>query len=319
MEERRTGHVDESTFSKHVSGLQLAWDSVSSGEFKRCARAYQLGIFQGWQSRERSVDLDFGIFLHSAREHYYRLRSTDMEHEEALVCTLAQLMEDTWDARTQRPWEGNETKNRFTLARALVDMLDHWRDDPCTTLLREDGKPMVEFSFRFGLRFLAQTGEEFMLAGRLDRVVDYNGQIWGDDLKTTKSSLDEGSAAYFFAGFSPDNQISLYTYALQVILPRAAQGMLVSAVQIAQSFTRCARAPCSRTRSQLAEWLQGFKMMLVQAEAYARAQFWPMNERACFRCQFRPVCALPSAERQGALERDYVKREWDPLRARGEA
>jgi hypothetical protein len=311
--------MEEETFSKNIPGLQLAWDSVSSGEFKRCPRAYQLGILQGWQSRERSVDLDFGIFLHEGREWYYRMRADGVLHDEAVMQALAHVLTITWDERTQRPWQGDERKNRFTLARTLVWYLDHWEHDPLTTMLFADGKPMVEMSFRLPLPIITQDEEpeQFILCGHLDRVGEYVGQVWVNDLKSTKSSIDEGSVGYFFAGFTPDNQISLYAFASQAVLANAAKGIMLDAAQVAQGFSRFARAPISRTRSQLEEWYEGFRVMLRQAEQYARDKFWPMNEKACFRCQFRSACALPPASREDFLRAHFTKREWDPLKVRG--
>jgi hypothetical protein len=310
--------MQEETFSKKLPGLQLAWDSVSSGEFKRCPRAYQLGILQGWQSRERSVDLDFGIFLHEGREVYYRARAKGEGHEEGVISALSHVMLATWDLRADRPWQGDERKNRFTLARTLVWYLDHWEHDPLTTLTFSDGKPMVEMSFRLPLHLFSEgDGEQFILCGHLDRVGEYVGQVWVNDLKSTKSSIDEGSVGYFFASFTPDNQISLYAFASQAILASAAKGIMLDAAQVAQGFSRFARAPISRTRSQLEEWYAGFRIMLRQAEHYARKQFWPMNEKACFRCQFRSACALPPLSREDFLRAHFTKREWDPLKVRG--
>jgi hypothetical protein len=311
--------MQEETFSRVLPTLQLAWDSVSSGEFKRCPRAYQLGILLGYQSRERSVDLDFGIFLHSGREDYYHARASGLSHDDAVVRAVETVMTLTWDTVLDRPWQGDERKNRFTLIRTLVWYLDHWENDPLTTLTFSDGRPMVEMSFRIPLNFSTMsTGEEFILCGHLDRVGETAGQVWVNDLKSTKSSLDEGSSSFFFAGFTPDNQISLYAFASQAVLARAAYSILLDGAQVAMGFSRFARSPISRTPSQLQEWLRGFQVMLREAEQCAQAAFWRMNEKACFRCQFRQVCALPPASRDDFLDKNFTKREWDPLAVRGE-
>lgn len=314
--------MSESPFSPTLPSLQLAWDSVSSGTFKECPRRYKLAILDQWRSREENVDLAFGIWLHEGRETYHLARSRGLSHDDAVCASLDYVLRATWDTRLGRPWQGDERKNRFTLARTLVWYLDHWEQDPLTTLARSDGRPMVELSFRFGLGLHASTGEEFVLCGHLDRVASYGvgagAQVWVNDLKSTKSSLDEGSSGYFFGGFSPDNQISLYAYAASIVLEKPASGVMLDGAQVAQEFSRFARAPITRTRAQLDEWFEGFREMLERADTYAQRGDWPMNDRACFRCPFRRVCALPPGERAGALERDFVKREWNPLRVRGE-
>ena len=306
-----------SSFSQKLPGFQLAWDSTSLGELKRCPRAYQLSLVEGWQSRAENVHLAFGILVHAGRELYYRRRALGESHDDAVLAVVNYLLETTWDHALSRPsFVGSEQKNRFTLLRTMVWYLDHWEHDPLTTLLDAQGRPMVELSFRF--RLGEAQGEEVLLCGHLDRVGEIGGQVWVNDLKTTKSSLDEGSSGYFFSGFSPDNQVSLYTFASQIVLARPAVGVMLDGAQVAQSFSRFARSPIVRTKSQLAEWLQGLQVMLGQAESYALRAFWPMNEKACYNCQFRHVCALPPAARAAALERDYVKRVWNPLVSRGE-
>ena len=309
----------DSAFSEKLPTLQLFWDSVSSGLMKECAYKYMLAQIEGWRSREDNIDLTFGILLHEGREMYYRSRARGVSHDDSLVLVLDQVLTSSWDEKLNRPWQGDERKNRYTLCRSLVWYLDHFENDPLETRIMRDGKPMVELSFRFGLGFFSSTNEEFHLCGHLDRVADYSGlQVWVNDTKTTKSSLDEGSSSWFFKGFTPDNQVSLYSYAASVVLEKPASGVMLDGVQIAQDFTRIARAPITRTRAQLAEWLDNFREMLDRANRYAMAGKWPQNDKACFRCSFRRVCALPPAERPGALSRDFVKRPWNPLAVRGE-
>jgi PD-(D/E)XK nuclease superfamily len=311
--------MTESPFSTVLPTLQLAWDSVSSGTFKECPRRYQLAHIEGWRARAESVDLAFGIFLHEAREVYHVTRATGASHDEGVEAALGHTLRATWDERAGRPWLGDERKNRFTLARTVVWYLDEWEHDPLVTVLREDGRPMVEASFRFPLGVSAPTGEAFALCGHLDRVAAYGDQWWVNDLKSTKATLSQESRGYFFSQFSPDNQISLYSYAGAIVLSRPIAGVMLDAVQVAADFTRCDRAPVVRTRSQLDEWLAGFLEMLERAVRYAQRGEWPMNEKACFRCPFRAVCARPTAERAMVLARDFERREvWNPLAVRGE-
>lgn len=311
-----------SSFSSKLPMLQTSWDSVSSGEAKKCWRRYQYAILDGWTTQEENVHLTFGILLHEARELYYRQRALGSDHEYALIATLQNVMTKTWDEKTNRPWAGEGAKNRFTLMRSIVWLLDELVDDPLVTLIDAQGRPMVEVSFRYGLDVSArETGEEYILCGHLDRVASYgaDGPVWVNDTKTTKRSLAEESKQYFFFDFTPDNQVSLYSFASKVVLSLPAQGVIIDALQVAQTFTRLARAPVMRTNAQIDEWRRGFDTMLEDAERNALRDFWPMNEKSCYNCPFRRVCSVPPAEREGVLQRHYMKRPlWDPLQSRGE-
>lgn len=316
-----------SAFSSKLPTLQLAWDSTSLGDFKKCARYYQLRMVDGWSSKTRSVDLDFGIWLHSARERYYHARAAAASHEQALDAALQYVLCATWDQQLDRPWKGDSAKNRFTLVQCLIDYCDKWEHDPLCTVILASGKPAVEVSFRFGLGFGPTTAynvhtdeggeleEEFSLCGHLDRIVEFQGRSWGSDLKSTRNSLD----SFYFAQFSPDNQMSCYSLAGRVVLKSKLAGMIIDACQVlATQPPRFARALVERTEAQLAEFARGLHYYLRLAEKCARDNFWPMNEKACFRCEFRGICDKAPSVREQWLKADFVKRVWDPLKARGD-
>ncbi len=302
-------------FSPDLPTLQLSWDSTSLGALKECPRKYELSIVKGWRSKTTAVDLDFGIWLHSARERYYHARARGQDHDTAQREALGWLLEATWNGELQRPWQGDQYKNRYTLARSFVWYTEQWgQNDPLEQVMLANGKPAVEVSFRFELGERAGTGEPFALCGHLDRLVRFNGSLWVSDLKSTRHTLD----ASYFQQFSPDNQMSLYTLAGKVVCSEPVQGIVLDAVQVAVGFSRFARGLVQRTEAQLEEWLAGLRVLLTQAEQYARAGFWPQNDKACFRCQFRSICARSPAVREAWLKADFQQRIWDPLQVRGD-
>lgn len=320
---------ENKAFSAKLPTLQLFWDSVSTGALKKCPRYYQLAIVEGWSAKTKKVDLEFGIYLHAARERYYHARASAQTHEQALDAALNYALTATWDERTQRPWQGDNYKNRFTLAQCVVDYCDKWEHDPLLTCIQHDGRPAVEVSFRFPLNFGptnarvydAQTDEggeseeQFWLCGHLDRVVEFQERLWISDLKSTRHTIDP----HYFAQFSPDNQMSIYTLAGQFVLRSKIAGIIIDACQVLATMPpRFGRALIERTEAQLSEFVRGLYVLLRQAEYYARHNFWPMNERACFGCEFRGICSRSPSVRDAWLRADFTKRIWDPTQVRGD-
>lgn len=305
-------------FSLAVPGLQLAWDSVSLGALKKCPRYYQLAIVEGWQPREKSFHLDFGIWAHSSRERYYHAKAAGASHDDAVDAAVDYLLKATWDRGLQRPWiSGDSNKNRYTLLRSMVWYLDHWEHDPLETVMLSNGKPAVELSFRYETTYastLTNSPEPFLLCGHLDRVATLNDLAYLSDLKTTKSTL----GPWYFAQFTPDNQFSLYSYSGKVVFTLPLHGLIVDAMQVAVGFTRFERAPVARTPDQLDEWYRDFGQWLEVAQLYAARGVWPMNEKACFNCDFRSICARSPGGREMWLKADFTRRVWDPLVSRGE-
>lgn len=308
---------ENSAFSPVLPTLQLAWDSVSSGTLKECPRLYQLSIIEGWQSKKKNIHLEFGILMHSARELYYRRRANGQDHEVSVREALNFVLEYTWDFELDRPlaiFAEDSYKNRFTAARTIVWYLDQWEHDPLETIILANGRPAVEVSFKYELGVEACTGEQFVHCGHIDRLVRFQDKLWGSDLKTSKNELN----AYFFASFTPDNQLSGYSFAGKVILEEPTAGIIVDGAQVGVGFSRFARGLVLRSQAQLDEWFEGFKVMLRAAEGYAKANFWPMNEKACYGCSFCDICSRSPQVREKWLQADFTKRTWDPLITRGD-
>ena len=98
-----------------------------------------------------------------------------------------------------------------SVVQLVIDYLDHYKDDPATTVIREDGTPATELSFRFELDWGPQASQEdeaicrareqgnfdevtnidqpYLLCGHLDRVVTFNDSIFVMDHKTTTATL----------------------------------------------------------------------------------------------------------------------------------
>lgn len=306
-----------SSFSKQLPALQIAWDSTSLGALKKCPRFYQLSIIEGFAPKRESIDLRFGLHYHAALERYDHRRSAGDGHETALRFVVQYALEVTWDATLGRPWDsGDNNKNRFTLIRSIVFYLDRFgADDPFETIQLASGKPAIELSFRLTLDYEShQTGEKFILCGHLDRLAKHQDQIYIMDRKTTKRTLNE----YYFDQFSPDNQFSLYPFAGQIVYSVPLRGIIADAAQIMVEDTRFERMPIGRTESQLTEWHRDLGFWLTTAQMHARANYWPMNDKACFGCQFRPICSKPESVRAQWLAAEFTRRTWDPLQIRGD-
>jgi len=307
-------------FSPEVPGLQFAFDSVSLGLLKECPRKYQYTILEGWIPALESVHLTFGLHYHKAIEIYDHKRAADLSHDDAvdasvhycLTATITRLPDGRW-----RPWSSDDpNKNRATLLRSVVWYLEQFEEDSARTLLLNNGKPAVELSFRFEIPYEV-SGQRAMLCGHLDRLVEFNSQFWAMDHKTSKYSL----SPEWFSMFNPDNQMSLYTLASQIVYEQPVKGVIISGAQILVNFTRFQRGFTTRHREELDEWLEEAGWYIKLGEAYARKSFWPKNDKACGHyggCSFRSICSSAPAMRDTLLQASFTRKIWDPLEVRGD-
>lgn len=299
-------------------GVQFAWDSTSLGTFKDCPRKYFYSIVSGYAPRGTSVHLRFGSLYHSGLESYDKLRAVDgFDHESALRRVVLDLLTETWDREADAPEDfQHSNKSRETLVRSVIWYLEHFLDDPAKTLILSNGAPAVELTFRF------EVDDGLVLAGHLDRVVDFADGIYVMDRKTTTSTVSSN----YFERYEPDNQMSLYSLAAHVIYQVPVRGVIIDAAQIAVGFTRFARGMTYRTPDQLQEWLGFTKQWVAEAQSLGHQMTtetderpWRMNDKSCHDyggCQFRQVCSRSPQVRKSLLESNYDIRHWNPLEPR---
>lgn len=325
--------------------IQFAVDSTCLGTFKACPRKYQLSIIEGWRPQADRVHLSFGIHYTEAMEHYDQLKASEEEqfnHDQAVMDVVAKLMEDTWIDALDFDYPGHRwehgthdskigNKNFYNLLRSVIWYLDEFKDDPAETVIAEDGTPLVERSFRMELDWGPQgyhpipglttasdaPSQPYLLCGHLDRVVHFLGGTYVMDHKTTKTTISD----YYFDQYQPNNQMSLYAIAAQVIFNTPIRGVMIAACQVAVGFSRFARGLTYRTPAQSDEWLHDLRYWLGQMEACATAGYWPMNDTACFNCDFNKgdgkICAKDPSVRQAFLESHFTQEDpWNPLKPR---
>jgi hypothetical protein len=307
------------SFSEQLPGLQLGIDSTSLGAFKTCPRFYQLSIVEGWEPRQQSVHLAFGLWVHGARELYEHKRQQGLDHDAALCEVMLWVMLETWDSALGRGWaSGHKLKNRLTLVRSVCWYLDEFgANDPLETVVLANGRPAVELSFKFDSGFAFSNGERVTFCGHLDRVATLGGEPFIQDIKTTGSTL----SGYFFDQFTPGNQFSMYALAGRVAFGVPAKGIIVDGMQVAVEFTRCQRGLVTRTEAQLTEWLSDSYAWLRQMENAAIAQHWPQNDKSCGLyggCQFKEVCSRNPSARPALLRSQFRRRVWSPMTSRGD-
>lgn len=318
--ESDNGTEQETAPSPFLPGtkIRFAWDSTCLEAFKRCPRLYYYQYIEGWRRPEESVDLRFGQEYHTALEDYDHLRNAGREHEDALHTVVEGLLKRTADFRPDHKY-----KNRHNLVRTVIWYLDKFKDDPAKTVILENGQPAVELSFQFELDWGPQADEHpiqpYVLCGHLDRIVDFQGFQFVMDRKTTKSTPGD----YYFDGYSPHNQMTLYTIAGQVCFEMPIKGVIIDAVQVAIEFTRPVRGLTYRTPDFLDEWLKDLRYWLNYAEQCAVEDYWPHNDTSCDKyggCRFREVCSKSPGVREVYLKSNFTKLKedeiWNPLKQR---
>lgn len=306
-----------------AEGLQFAWDSTSLKIAEECLYKYKLKMIDGWTPRSSSVHLKFGGWYASALESYHKYIAEGMDENEALIEVIGEALIETWEYEldeegnpipgTGVPWQSDHnTKTRENLIRTIIWYIDQFgEDDSLHTIKLANGKPAVELSFRM------EVDDGLMLCGHLDRFVDYGGKPYITDNKTTGSTI----SSRYWDQWSPDTQMSLYTYAGKAIFDIPVKGIIIDAAQIAVGFSRFERGFTFRDDAQLQEWYESSMYRIAEVRRATRENYFPMNPGSCDKfggCQFRHVCSKSPVVREQFLKGDFeLGKRWDPLEIRG--
>lgn len=293
--------------SSTLPTLQIAWDSTSLKDLI-CPRKYYYSQLCGLRAKDSSHHLDFGIHFHKAGEHYAKFRALGYKHDAAVHATTWQLLIETdgWES-------GDSKKNRETLIRSAVWYLDEYQFANLKTVTLPNGKPATELSFRLKIPALAPTGEQYLLCGHLDEVCETeDGKWWILDKKTTSGALGN----FYFDQYSPDIQMTAYSFAGQIVLEKPVEGIVVDAAQVLVGGTKFARGFVHRTKGQLEEFVSELIFWLRMAEMYAQNNHWPMQPQACGMyggCVFRKICSKDPAVRDNFIAGYFDQKPWNPL------
>jgi hypothetical protein len=264
--------------------------------------------------------LEFGGLYAAALERYAHAKASGATHDSATLAMVRWALENSGERDENGEWlpwtpegEAASLKNRYTLIRSLVWNVEDRLGTPFQTLILANGKPATELSFSFPLFEVG--GEEVSYCGHFDEIVTFDGQEWVKDDKTSKNSLDGN----YRQSFTPDNQMSGYTVAGKIVLKRPIRGVLVRACQVGVNFNRFATFPVPRPQAVLDEWTRDAQVWITRAREDAQRGFFPLNDRACFGCEFRKVCGVSPNHREAWLKEDFVQRApWNPLLVRGD-
>lgn len=303
-------------------GVQFGWDQTSIKLAEECLYKYKLRMIDGWRPRGISVHLFFGGVYASALEHFHKHRAAGVDFDQALELVVREALVGTWRYElddkgkaipgTGEPWTSDHnTKTRENLIRTIVWYFEHFKDDPCTTVILSSGQAAVEHSFQLPV------DNGIIFSGHLDRLVDFGHKIYIQDQKTTGSTI----TPRYFSNYSPDDQITgMYPFAGRAIFKLPVKGVMIDAAQIAVGFSRFERGFVFTDDASLDEWYDDAMFHIETAQAATRAGHFPKNRTSCHKfagCEFRDVCSRSPHVREQFLKAEFEKgHRWDPLEAR---
>lgn len=276
------------------------YDYTSMSTFMTCQRKYDFRMNRGLVGHLPPQAADFGKCIHLALDSWYQ--DKDVDH--AIAIFKDNYVEsDEDDKRTHKMgvWILSNYHNKYY-------------DQPFKVL-------SVEQEFNIPL----PNGNQ--LIGRIDKVIEWDGVIWGVDHKTT-SALGPSYMRFH----TPNLQFSGYTWALQQLGYKNCAGILVDAILVAKgliegksksNLTPLARDFAYRSKEDIVEYLQTIMAIQHHIGMYddlhqqGKNMAYVPNWDACVdygECPYRKICKEPVEMRERIIASEYRVEHWNPIK-----
>jgi PD-(D/E)XK nuclease superfamily len=295
-------------------------DNFALTIFQTCPAKYQLRIKDGWTTRRKSGALGFGGALHAGLASW---------HSDRNIGKAVEAVIQHWDDSV--PIDDYRTKEKCV--QVMLEYAKHYPAESWSPVVGPSG-PMIECAFTLDtgmyLDLCPKCGESqgngstsdeciychealepIEYGGIFDGLVDFSGQLFVLEHKST-SRL--GST--YFHQFKPNNQVSGYIWAAQVLSGRRVHGAIINAIGVYKvGATKFERQPTSRNETDILKWKENVRQQCNLIQRAELLDEWPMSTQACTLyglCEFHSVHSLShETEQRKLLEMDYTTERWD--------
>lgn len=291
-------------------------DNTALAAYMTCPRKYYYAyVLHRRKSGLPSPSLCYGSGWHTALETAYKAAPMDRD----------QLVDEVRGA-VGRKWTGSTDPSDYrTFDRCIVEF-EHYINkyglpwlEPAKTVGWPDA-PLVEIAVE-----LPVPGARHPYTGKLDHIIDANGQFLIEDHKTASQMRND-----FFKSFELDNQMIGYAVLAELVTGLPIAGVRINAHFIRKSDSVFERRTIQFTQERLKAWCKNYDYWLERIEdsvttlvAAKTANFegdagaFPQNFSACAgkygMCTYAEVCAMPPRLQQATLEAYYDELPWNPL------
>ena len=291
-------------------------NSMLSG-YKTCPRFFQLRYKMHLTPDRAATPLIFGSSWHSAMDIIW-IHAREFDQTDLRKYAVLKFLE-TWEAGglpTELSLEDIEklgARTPMVAEEMILNYIDQrWK------ILTECELIACEQPFAVPLPNVT----DVWYVGRLDKVINYNGQTIVIEHKTTSEyKIDGGFRQTYIEGWDMDSQVKGYEYGAGLYF--GAEQVWVDAALVHKKVHDKFRfIPISHQRPMLNEWIASTVSWVNRVEADVKAGYFPKNENSCVGkygpCQFTDICrSCHVPENISETPFGYKVEQWSPFETLG--
>jgi len=276
------------------------WDNSTISCFQTCRRKYYYQYVRHLRPKVKGTALLFGSAVHDALDVYYK----NADREQGAVLAIAKFKE------VYSTPEGDFLRTVENGVKLLTHYFLKYKHEPFTVV----GKPEEGFVFPIG---------SILYGGRLDLPVEWDGQLWIMEHKTTSRLTSS-----YFNQYELDKQPTGYIIALEEFAGRKCSGCIINVLEPWKEVKRVTaktkqpgdhflRKPLTRSEELKDRFRYNVQAIVrdikwcEEHDEYQEAE----KKEACFyynrNCPFMQLCQYGENDR--IIKRDYVVEKWIPF------
>lgn len=273
------------------------WDYSTLSSFQTCRKKYYWEHVRHLKPKLKGSALQFGSAIHEALDEYYV--SKDMTKG-------IEKFKSGWQDR-----DGDEIRTVENGIKMLTWYQKKYEHEPFKVI----GKPETGFVFFIG---------DILYGGRIDLPVEWDGNLWIMEHKTT-TRLSSG----YFAQYELDKQCTGYIIAAEEYFKRKVHGCIVNVMEpwkeVIKKTARTkaeedhfARSPITRT-TELKDRFRLNVQRIVrdirwceENDEYMEAEKKEVCQYYNRPCPYLQLCKYGENER--VIENDYIVEPWEPFK-----
>lgn len=288
--------------------------------FQMCPAKYELRAREHWTARRKSGALGAGTAIHAGLAEWYRTKNPARALARLAQAWPAEMPLDDWRTKQKAlevmaAYIRNYEQEPFTVVSAAANPMIECTFTLPTGLYLDcpdcPGSDREEVDGRWVCENCAQPLEEIEYGGIFDGLIEFSASLYILEHKTT-SML----GPFYFNQFKPNNQVTGYIWAAEVMSGQRVGGALINAIGMYKSSaTKFERQITTRSELEIKEWLHNLKHVCQMIRDCEQRNYWPLQTASCClygRCEFHDVHVLSTPrEREKILEQNYIREQWN--------
>ena len=311
------GVVGSHTMTQADTSAQY-YDNTILSSYKDCPRKYQLRHQFHWRSDRTAIPLVFGLSWHSAMDVVWQ-HAREVPQQELPRYAMAKFLE-TWEEQGMKAELSMEEIERLNprIPGVAEEML-HGYLAARWGMIQEAELLASEQPFAVPVPGLVNV----WYVGRLDKVINYQGQTLAIEHKTTTEyKKDGGFKTTYVEGWFSDSQVKGYQFGGALFIPGLTQVWVDASLVHKTVHDKFRLIPVQHSMPLLQEWLKDTQDWIGRLQRDQAAGYFPKNENACMGkfgpCPYLDVCRTTPTE---MLPKDppagYMVEEWKPFETLG--